>query len=382
MEKRFDLVLLGATGFTGQLIARYIAQHIAGEGVTSWAIAGRNEQKLLQVKASLSGTLPEIVMANVEDMASLTALSAQTRVLMNAVGPFNWSWRKVVEACVQTGTHYADITGEPSFVADVFQTFDEKARAQGVCVVNCCGFDSIPADYAAWITARSLPADLPKKVQAFVRTNAHFSGGTLTTAIHALYMESKGISIKTRIPRHPDAPAMKRRIHFSPVVNAWAIPMPVVDPHIVKRSAWRMPADYGAAFSYAQYFVRSSWWKVVKTVFPIAIAMVLVRFEWFRERMFRKYASGTGPDANQRAAARFEVTCEGSAGNHTVRTVMSGGDPGYDETAKMFSQAAFCLLKMPPGQQGGVLTPVEAFGEHLENRLKQEGIQINSLQSW
>ena len=240
MERKYDILLFGASGFTGQLIAAYLADRAASEGI-QWAIAGRNRQKLEQLKASLVGQQPDVVVADVDNPESLEQMAAQTRVVMNAVGPFNWYGKGVVKACVEQGAHYLDITGEPSFVADIFLTYGKAAEEKGICIVNCCGFDSIPADYVAWLTAKQLPLEEPKSLRGYIRTNASFSGGTFTTAIHALYMETQQRSVKVKLPRHPSTPRVPLKIHYQKELKAWAIPMPVVDPHIVKRSAYRLP---------------------------------------------------------------------------------------------------------------------------------------------
>ena len=377
MDRPFDIILFGATGFTGSIIAQYLSNHAGTEKVT-WAIAGRDAEKLNKVKQSLNGVQPEIITADIKDKEALQNMTKQCKVLMNAVGPFNWYGRDVVQACIHTSTHYLDITGEPSFIADVYNNFFDDAVKNSSCIVNCCGFDSIPADYVAWLTAKKLPKDEPKSLKAYVRTNATFSGGTLTTAVEALHMEVQKKSIKTKIKRHPNAPKIPLKIHFSEDVTAWAIPMPVVDPHIVKRSAYRMPDDYGEAISYGQFFVRSSFGKVVKTVMPIAIASILVRFKGFRDRLFKKFQPGTGPSESRRANSKFEVLCFGKSITAEAKTVMSGGDPGYTETAKMFSQAAFTILDKTKDNtvSYGVLTPVEAFGMELVHRLRKEGIVI------
>lgn len=376
-DRPFDLILFGATGFTGHLIARYLSEHADTEQIT-WAIAGRNADKLQAVRADMPGSKPEVVVADVNDPHSLRRMAGQTRVLMNAVGPFNRYGRGVVEACIAEGTHYLDITGEPSFVAEIYNELFESARHRGVCIVNCCGFDSIPADYAAWLTARALPVAEPKKLVTYLRTNASFSGGTLNTAIHAMHLHRQKKSVKTRIPRHAEAPRVPLAVHYNDRVGAWGIPMPVVDPHIVRRSAYRLPADYGVAVGYGQFFLRSSRWKVFKTLWPIAVAWLLVRFRWFRDWMERRFPPGDGPEAEQRAQARFEVICLGASATASAQTRFAGGDPGYDETAKMFSQAAFCLLEhlRTGSAKSGVLTPVEAFGMPLVDRLRAEGLEI------
>jgi short subunit dehydrogenase-like uncharacterized protein len=377
MSRKYDIILFGASGFTGQLVAAYLSLHASKENIR-WAMAGRDEHKLNDVLASLPDSKPEIILADIKDDVSLQTMTAQGVLLMNAVGPFNWFGKSVVKACIASGTHYLDITGEPSFVADIYNNYFQSAIENQTTIVNCCGFDSIPADYAAWLTAMKLPKNEPKKLMGYIRTNATFSGGTLTTAVHALHMETKKSSVKTKIRKHPDAPKIALKVHYSKDVNAWVIPMPVVDPHIVKRSAFRLKDDFGEAISYGQFFVRSSFVKVVKTVVPILSAILLVRFKFFRQRLFDKFKPGTGPDAVRRSKTKFEAICVGTTTTATARTVFSGGDPGYNETAKMFSESAFTLLdKVKNNTIGyGVLTPVEAFGIELVHRLRREGIVI------
>jgi short subunit dehydrogenase-like uncharacterized protein len=378
-ERPYDVLLFGATGFTGQLVAEQLARNAAGENCRL-ALAGREMAKLETLRASLpdSGRDIGLLTADVRDPDALRQLAAQGRVLISTVGPYNWYGEAVVRACLAAGTHYLDITGEPAFVNRVFSTCHQEAMEKGLCLVNCCGFDSIPADLGAWLTARALPREAPKAVRAYLRTNAAFSGGTWTTAIHALYQRSREKQRTSSGPRHPDAPRMDLRIHYRKDLQRWAIPMPVVDPHIVKRSARHLPADYGEAFSYGQFFTVGSLWRVLQIVVPIGLVMLLVRFGPVRRWLFGRFPPGTGPDPEKRARSRFEVRVFGEGGGHRAETTIAGGDPGYDETAKMLSQSAFVLLQRH--REGrlvpGVRTPVEAFGQDLVQRLRNRGIRI------
>lgn len=374
--KKYDIVLFGASGFTGQLIAQYLSKNAEKENI-SWAIAGRDEKKLLQIANTCQASKPEIITADIKEYQSLLYMTNKAKILMNAVGPFNTYGPDVIKACLDTKTHYLDITGEPSFVANTYNLHHQSAQDNQVCIVNCCGFDSIPADFAAWLTASKLPKNEPKILKGYIRTNATFSGGTLTTAIQALHMEAKKTSHKVRLKRHPETPKIHLKIHYNNDIKGWAIPMPVVDPHIVKRSIYGLPESYGPA-AYAQFFVRTSFMKVLKTVLPIIFAMVMVRFKFFRDKMFKKFSPGTGPSEARRAQSKFEVICLGESATSKAKTTFSGGDPGYNETSKMFSQAAFTLLDLIKNHKAkyGVLTPVEAFGMPLIDRLKVEGIVI------
>ena len=373
--KKYDLVLFGATGFTGKLIAQYLSANAPKD--LRWAIAGRTMVKLQEVAALCTLSIPAIVLADIKDQQSLDQMAADTTLLMNTVGPFNWYGYDVVKACVAQHTHYLDITGEPLFVNIIFDKYHDLALKNECTIVNCCGFDSIPADFATWLTVQKMNPEEAKIVKTFIRTNASFSGGTLTTAINALHELSQGNTSGSRYKKHPNAPKHKLKLHFAKEIGAWAIPMPVVDPHIVKRSAANLVDQYGP-FAYGQYFVRSSFWKVMQTIAPIAVAAFLVRFKWFRIWIFKKYHSGTGPSAEKRNQSKFEVISVGTSKTEVVKTYFSGGDPGYNETSKMFSEAAFCILDQVKQNslQYGVLTPVEGFGMPLMSRLKKKGIHI------
>ena len=381
MDKKYDIVLLGATGFTGKLIAEYLVKSRKNENF-SLALAGRNKEALASLVSSLHDKDITIEICDITSETSLDELTSKSKIVMNAAGPFTYWGKNVVDSCIQNKAHYLDITGEPSFVSDVYLTYHEKAVEAGVCIINCCGFDSIPADLTSWFTAKSLPHDQPMILDGFVRTNAQFSGGTLNTAIEMLYREAKKSSVKLKIRKHPDTPRPKVRLHFNKDIHAWALPMPVVDPHIVKRSIYKMPREFGYATAYRQFFVRSSFWKLLKTIFPVLFALFLARFAWFRKYMKKKFPPGTGPSESRRKASKFEFTCIGKSGGKKVSTVMSGGDPGYTETSKMFSEACFTLLHKirTEKHKSGVCTPAEALGQEIIDRLIKQGIKIEQTQ--
>lgn len=379
-DRPFDLILFGATGFTGQLVAEVLAAKQAEEHFRL-AIAGRNTTKLEALRMQLGDPQIGIIVADTGDRASLLNMAKQGIILINTAGPFNWYGQAVVQACVEAGTHYLDITGEPAFVHKIFQTYHQHAIEKGICVVNCCGFDSIPADVGAWLTARALPRESPKRIQAFVRTNATFSGGTWTTAIHAIYQRTVHKEAKhSSGSRHPDTPRLPLKVHFHPGLKRWAIPMPVVDPHIVKRSVRMLPQDYGEAVAYGQYYTVGSLWKLIRLIGTISLVFVLVRFESTRNWLFRKFPAGTGPTPEKRKASRFEVRVIGTTDKLCAETVVSGGDPGYDDTAKMLSEAAFSLRDRIASDRliSGVRTPVEALGQDLVNRLIRVGLNIRT----
>ncbi|MEQ1504728.1 MAG: saccharopine dehydrogenase NADP-binding domain-containing protein, partial [Myxococcota bacterium] len=192
----YDVVLFGATGFTGQLVAEVLARHTAPEpGAAAipalrWAIAGRDPAKLQDLKTSLVGIDPAngrvgTIRVDATDPASLREMAAQARIVITTVGPYMVHGLPVVEACVAAKTHCLDLTGEPAFVAETRARFGAEAAANGLRIVHCCGFDSVPADLGALFTVSQLPAGVPKQVRCYVKTNASFSGGTWASFVGA-----------------------------------------------------------------------------------------------------------------------------------------------------------------------------------------------------
>jgi saccharopine dehydrogenase (NAD+, L-glutamate forming) len=380
-SRKYDLVLFGATGFTGKLVAAYLYRNAASENI-KWAIAGRNSEKLVLLKRKLEnesmGHPIDIIQADISNPESLRKMTLSTKSLMTTVGPFDLYGEPVVKACVDTSTHYLDITGEPLFIERIYKQYHKKAKESGVAIVHCCGFDSIPADLGTWLTVKKLPKNSPVRVQSFFQTNAQFSGGTWTTAVHAIHRGMPQRKVK-KSNKKRSSTGLSRRIHYNIQTSRWAIPMPVVDHWVVRRTSRALPSYYGEQFQYAQYFSVSTLLKVIKLVFPIILLFPAVKIGPVRKMILQRLQPGEGPDPHTRKKSFFKITFFGESGDKKSTTVIKGGDPGYDETAKMFSEAAFALLEKNRNQTlgTGVLTPVQAFGEEIKERLIRAGIKIS-----
>ncbi len=201
-ERTYDVVVFGATGFTGRLVAEYLA---ASNESFRWAIAGRSAGKLARVKADSGlGDDVGVIAADSSDSGSLAAMAEQTRVVLTAVGPYQKYGEPLVAACVEAGTDYADITGEPEFVGGLIERYDEAAREKGVRVVNCCGFDSIPHDLGAYMMAQELSSNngSPVVLEGFVSASGKMSGGTWQSAVNAMGRARQQLKRPKR-PRRP-----------------------------------------------------------------------------------------------------------------------------------------------------------------------------------
>ena len=380
----FDIVLFGATGFTGQLTADYLS-HAVPEG-TTWAIAGRNRQKLDGVASKLGrgeAVAPETLIADVTDLDSLTRVAESARVVITTVGPYIHYGDALVAACAKAGTDYVDLTGEPEFADRSYLRHHAAAQASGARLVHACGFDSIPHDLGAYFTVQQLPENAPLKVEGFVRAGGTFSGGTYQSALAAFSRARKMASTASeRRKAEPPAPDGRRVHGVKPLprqesaVHAWAVPFPSIDPQIVLRSARALPR-YGPDFSYGHYLAIKRLPVAVGGVAGAAGLMGLAQIPPARRLLERVKSSGDGPTAEQRAKAWFTVTFVGEGGGQRVRCEVAGGDPGYGETAKMLAESALCLALDDLPQTSGQVTTAQAMGDALISRLQAAGISFS-----
>lgn len=378
--RAYDLVLLGATGFTGRLVARHLAARLVGQDVR-WAVAGRRVEALDEVRDELAavGSEPAVEVVDVHDLVGLLTLAEQTRVLATTVGPYAEHGELVVQACVRSGTDYLDITGEPAFVDRILARYDGDAREQGVRVVNCCGFDSVPADLGARFTVAQLPDDAPLTVRGLVRAKGQPSGGTWNSALNAM-AGPVGSALRGPRPRRDRgrrAVAEPLRVRRVAELDAWAVPLPVIDPAVVLRSARSLPA-YGPHFRYGHYARVSHLGTVAGMVGGAGLLAGAARVGPVRRFLGGLRPSGEGPSEEERARSWFEVTFLGEGGGTQVVTRVAGGDPGYDETARMLGEATLSMsLDDDLPEVAGVVTPATAFeGGALQRRLQDQGMRF------
>jgi saccharopine dehydrogenase (NAD+, L-glutamate forming) len=380
-EREHDIVLFGATGFTGGLTAEYLAAH--ADAGTKWALAGRNQAKLEAVRRALGdqhSDLP-LIEADIGDAASMRAMAESTKVVITTVGPYIHYGEPVVAACAAAGTHYVDLTGEPEFVDLMWLRHHEQAERSGAKIVHSCGFDSIPYDLGALFTVLALPEGLPITLDGFVRVNGTFSGGTFHSAINIMGRLRQGMRVARERRALEPRPSGRRvqglsgRPHNEPEVGGWVVPFPTIDPQTVLRSA-RALERYGPDFTYSHYLVLGKLPLVAGMAVGAGTAIALAQAKPTRNLLLKIRDPGEGPTPEQRARAWFKVTMRATADGQRVRTEVSGGDPGYGETSKMLSEAALCLAHDRLPDRAGQLTPAVAMGEALLERLQRAGIKF------
>ncbi|MDX2547776.1 saccharopine dehydrogenase family protein [Streptomyces sp. WI04-05B] len=381
VERPYDIVLFGATGFVGTLTAEYLAAH-APEGLR-WAVAGRSADKLERLRERLSGmgAAAEIgvLRADVSDPDSLRALAGHARVLATTVGPYLTYGEELVAACADSGTDYLDLSGEPEFVDLMYVRHDTRARETGARLVHACGFDSVPHDLGAYFTVAQLPEGVPLTVDGFVRTDAMFSGGTFASALNQFSRGPRMLAAARDRRRHEPrllgrratAPAGPPR--FAGEVDAWALPLPTIDPQVVVRSA-RALERYGPDFRYRHYAAVRRLPFVVGGVAAAGAVFAAAQVPPARRWLSGRLQPGDGPSEERRAKSWFSVRFVGEGGGQRVFTEVAGGDPGYDETAKMFAESALSLAFDDLPATAGQVTTAVAMGDALIERLRKAGI--------
>ncbi|MBW8484809.1 saccharopine dehydrogenase family protein [Actinomadura parmotrematis] len=385
-DRPYDLVLFGATGFTGGLTAEYLAAHAGG---TRWALAGRSRSRLEAVRDRLAAIDPALadlplLLADTTDAASIEAIAGRARVVITTVGPYAEHGEPLVAACARAGTDYVDLTGEPGFVDEMYIRHHETALRSGARIVHACGFDSIPADLGAYYTVRHLPEGVPLHVEGFMRASGDASGGTLHSAV-GVFADLRGMVRADRERNALERRPAGRRVRVSKratpraKVSGWTLPLPTLDPRIVVRSAAALER-YGPDFTYGQFLNVRRLPTAAGLAAGAGAVLTLAQLPPTRALLLRLRTPGEGPAPEARAKHWFSVTFVGEGGGRRVVTEVAGGDPGYDETARMLAESALCLAHDDLPGTAGQVTTAAAMGDALIDRLVKAGLTFRVLQ--
>lgn len=412
-DRDYDIVLFGATGFTGKLVADYLATTSRARGGTlRWAIAGRNKSKLEAVRNDLVAIDPAlaelpILVADGHDSGSLEALVPTTRVICTTVGPFAQHGKRLVASCAKNGTHYCDITGEVPFIRHSIDENHERALETRARIVHCCGFDSIPSDlgvHLLWDDVRKAGGSLDWAKGFVGEMSGTASGGTAATMLAIVEEATRDSKVRRLLGNphglDPTVPRGRNRdpfeidpkgVHFDRDIDRWTAPfvMAMINTRIVRRSNALL--GYGDAFRYREVmslpkgpkgFVAATAVAAGMAGFAIGAALPPTR------ALLARYVlpkAGEGPSKEARDRGHFtlrfvaEGTEEGGRSFRATATVKGTSDPGYGETAKMLGESAMCLAHDGASleKRYGVLTPASAMGMHLVTRLRAAGMTFD-----
>ena len=404
--KEFDVVLFGATGFTGELVAEYLAKvNDSGEDL-KWAIAGRNTQKLEQVRERLSEINPAwselaLVEANSNDSDSLRAMAARAKVVCSTVGPYAKYGSPVVDACVSEGAHYCDLTGETQWIREMIDAHHETAQTKGLKIVHCCGFDSIPSDMGTYVLQQEAIARFEKPCDRanfyVMKAKGGFSGGTVASLVNVVeeaMTDPKARKVLTDpygLNPKDNKPSIKQRdqagAKWAEDIQRWTGPfvMASINTRVVRRSNALMEDLYGHDFRYSESTSTGEGLKGRAAAHALATGMGAftgaLAVSPLRKVLVSKVlpAAGDGPDKQAREEGFFKIKIVGHLEGKPVLEAHVEGDkdPGYGYTALMLAQSAMCLAKDKLPEGGGVLTPASAMGDALVARLRDAGMKLD-----
>jgi short subunit dehydrogenase-like uncharacterized protein len=378
---KFDIVVYGATGFTGQLVAEYLTQHYKGDHGLKWAMAGRSLGKLKSVRDAIGapGNTPLIV-ADASDAASLRAMAEQTMSVITTVGPYQLYGEELLAACVATGTDYFDLCGEPIWMRQMIDKYEAEAKASGARIVFSCGFDSVPFELGAFFVQeeakRVLGAPSPR-VKGRVRDmRGTLSGGTAASAKATFDAVAKDISLITILndpfaltpgftgPKQPKG----NRSLLEEDLQSWAAPfmMALINTRNVHRSNMLMGFPYGQEFVYDEMVLTGPGEKGEANAKRVMAANS-------EKTGPNAPKPGEGPSKEERDNGRFDLLYVAIAPDgRQIRAGVTGDrDPGYGSTSKMISECAICLLRDATDVPAGFWTPGAAMQHKLIKRLQE-----------
>ncbi|XP_046635141.1 saccharopine dehydrogenase-like oxidoreductase [Daphnia pulicaria] len=417
MAREYDLIIFGATGFTGQYVVMEVAR-VADEEKLTWAVAGRHVEKLKQVLEKAENVTGKsltnvgVIKADVSDPNSLSEMAKKGKIVLNCVGPYRFYGEAVVKACVENGTSHLDISGEPQFLERMQLDYNSTARDNDCYVVGACGFDSIPADMGTVFLEQEFDGQV-NSVETYLNIKAkhgfrlHY--GTWQSAIYgfACANELKPLRKKLFPQRLPECqPKLKSRgpLHQNPIVKSWCLPFPGSDRSVVMRSQRylyekekKRPVQMSA---YVQFT------SLIAAVLMISTATVFGIFASFKfgrsllEKYPKVFSFGAfdhkGPTKKEMDGTSFVLTLAGKGWSEKLAeptdvnksrpekelvVQVSGPEPGYVATPICLVQAALVLLreadKLP--SEGGVYPPGAAFGKtSLIKRLTKYGVKFET----
>jgi short subunit dehydrogenase-like uncharacterized protein len=378
-SSKFDIVVYGATGFTGQLVAEYLAAHYSGEGAPKWAMAGRSLDKLTSVRAAIGAPADTpLIVADAGDPASLKAMIEQTRSVLTTVGPYQLYGSELVAACAATGTDYLDLCGEPIWMRQMIDAHQATAQSSGARIVFSCGFDSVPFELGTFFVqeeakrAFGVPAG---RVKGRVRDmRSTLSGGTAASAKATFDAVAKDLSLVAILndpfaltpgfagPKQPKG----NRAVYEEDMQSWAAPfmMALINTRNVHRANMLMGFPYGREFIYDEMVLTGPGEKGEANAKKVMAANS-------EKTGPNAPKPGEGPSKEERENGRFDLLYVAIApdGRQVRASVKGDRDPGYGSTSKMISECAICLLRDTPEVSGGFWTPGAAMQHKLIKRL-------------
>jgi short subunit dehydrogenase-like uncharacterized protein len=397
IDRDFDLVVYGATGFTGALVAEYLNNE---HQEVNWAIAGRSQSKLDALKRQLKADHIATIVANSDDAEDMKRLASRTRVIISTVGPYARHGTLLLEACALEGTHYCDLTGEPQWMASVYERVSALAEESGARLIHCCGFDSIPSDLGVFVAQKAM---MEKHgvyaTQVSGRMGASkgaISGGTAASMMLAVEQGIKD-PVARKALNDPYAlypadlqpgvdGADQRGVRWDDTFHSWTGPfvMAAINSKVVRRSNALGSLLYGADFSYNEAMLMPSRRAGLLLSGGMALGMAVLTIGPLRQLIAKRLPKpGEGPNLDERESGFFEFYTHAHHPTESfkdLRILIKGKrDPGYGATSRMLAHAGLSLAFDDLTVEGGIWTPASALGAHLVSRLATVDITFDQV---
>ena len=389
--KQLDLIIWGATGFTGQLVSEYINKKYSNTAL-KWGIAGRNKEKASVIADRLNITMDRVFIADCNDFESLIKLTSKTKVICTTVGPYAKLGTNLIDACIKTNTNYCDITGETQWIRKMIDKYHSKAKENKIKIINSCGFDSIPSDMGVFYSQKKLfekTGEYANKINMRVAgAKGGISGGTYNSLSNVLEEARVDKEVRKTLTNPyglnpidkqngPDKADLQSVI-FDKVSNSWIAPfvMAGINTKIVRRSHALIDFKYGSDFSYDEATLSG---KGVLGQVKGYLSLIPIFLATRKKGSFIKNIvdyilpkSGEGPSQKTRISGyynlRFYLTQQDKI---YLSKVIGDMDPGYGSTSKMLAESAVCLALDKTPETYGILTPSVALGDPLLKRLQE-----------
>jgi len=402
-QREFDVVFLGATGFTGQLVVDYVYQTYGLEGDINWAIAGRSQSKLERIARELLGEDADkltIIVADSNDEVAMTELAQRTRVVCTTVGPYAMYGNELVKACAINGTHYCDLTGEVQWMRRMIDLYETTAQSTGARIVHTCGFDSIPSDlgvHFAQSQMKQAHGNYASEVKCRIgKTRGGMSGGTVASMMNMMEEMKADPSLKDLLadpyslnpvntPHGNDGQDQMAAL-YDLDFRQWTAPfvMAAINTRVVRRSNALMNFVYGNDFKYTESMLMGDgpggYMKALAVAGMSVLTGFATAFDTTRSMVKPMLpAPGEGPSKETIETGYFNIELLAKGENAdgkpaSVKVKVTGDkDPGYGATCKMLAESAICLAKDELEAEGGILTPASAMGDVLIERLQKNG---------
>ena len=380
MSAKFDIVVYGATGYTGQLVAEYLAANYVGDGAPTWAMAGRSRDKLASVREAIGARADTpLIVADAADPASLRAMVDQAKLVVTTVGPYQLYGSDLLAACVASGTDYMDLCGEPIWLKQMIDRHEAAAKASGARIIFSCGFDSIPFELGAFFVqeeARRVFGAPASRVKGRVRgLSWKFSGGTSASARVTFEAVAQDLSLVSILKdpfaftpgfEGPKQPRGNKPV-FEEDLQSWSAPfaMATLNTRNVHRSNMLMGFPYGRDFVYDEMVLTGAGDEGQAN----AKLVMAANSEKTGPKALKP---GEGPSKEERDAGHYDLLYVAIApdGRQVRASVKGDLDPGYASTARMISECAICLLRDTPDVPAGLWTPGAAMQQKLVKRLR------------